>query len=283
MSLNTSNGQITGNPTNVGSSTTSSFTLTATSNTQATARTFSITVNPAADGTSAARAASSATAIKSLTGTTTNGTYWINLPTVGAQQVFCLMDNGYNNGGWHLALKSDTGTTFSWGSGYWTGNNTLNTGDINLNNSNAKFDVFNYFAGNDIMARWPDIGQGGCDSYGGAWIWRDNGRIGSRSLLSFFQNTSNLSITAPTSFCGFNSGLWSTQDGMRWYGYNYSINSGNAMRWGFAWNNEGDHGSNDTEGGIGSNRAGFSAGDRIYCCNTSTGINRNARIEIYIR
>jgi hypothetical protein len=283
MSLNTSNGQISGNPSNVSSGTTSSFTLTATSNSQTTARTFSITVNPAADGTSAARAASSANAIKSLTGTTSNGTYWINLPNVGAQQVFCLMENGYNNGGWHLALKSDTGTTFSWGSGYWTGNNTLNTGDINLNNSNAKFDVFNQFVGNDIMARWPDIGQGGCDSHGGNWIWRENGRIGSRSLLSFFQNVSNVNPFGPFSFCGMNGGLWSAQGGMQWYGYNYTINSGNAMRWGFAWNNEGDHGSNDTESGIGSNRAGFSAGDRIYCCNTTTGINRNARIEIYIR
>jgi hypothetical protein len=283
MSLNTGNGQISGNPSNVGSATTSSFTLSATSNSQSATRTFSITINPAADGTSSARAASSATAIKNLTGTTTNGTYWINLPSVGAQQVFCLMENGYNNGGWHLALKGTTDTTFSWGSGYWTGNNTLNTGSINLDNGNAKFDVFNQFAGNDIMARWPDIGQGGCDSFGGVWIWRDNGRIGSRSLLSFFQSVSNLSITAPTSFCGFASNLYSLQDGMRWYGYNYSINSSNAMRWGFAFNNEGDHGSNDTESGIGSNRAGFNAGDRIYCCNTSTGINRNARIEIYIR
>jgi hypothetical protein len=47
----------------------------------------------------------------------------------------------------------------------------------------------------------------------------------------------------------------------------------------------GDQGSNDVSGGIGM-RSGFvnhSAGDRINCCEKTTGINRSARVEIYIR
>jgi hypothetical protein len=50
------------------------------------------------DGSSAARAAPSATYIKSVTGTTTNGLYWINLPTVGATQLYCDMNT--DGGGW---------------------------------------------------------------------------------------------------------------------------------------------------------------------------------------
>ena len=106
VTLNSSNGQISGNPGNVSSSTTYSFDVTATSNTQSVPRSFNIIVNPAPDGTSSARAATSATAIKSLTGTTTDGLYWINLPTVGATQVYCDMNT--SSGGWmHIATFSD--------------------------------------------------------------------------------------------------------------------------------------------------------------------------------
>ena len=66
-------------------------------------------------------------------------------------------------------------------------------------------------------------------------------------------------------------------------------------RWGFGWNENGEGlypggssgaaGSNDVSGGIGldSNAGNISAGDRINCCNDTTGINRQARVEIYVR
>lgn len=105
VSLNSSNGQITGNPSNVSGSTTYTFDVTATSNTQAVPRTFSIIVNPALDGTSSARAATSASAIKSLTGTTSDGKYWLK-PTGGsgtAFEAYCIMSR--DGGGWVKALQ----------------------------------------------------------------------------------------------------------------------------------------------------------------------------------
>lgn len=79
------------------------------------------------------------------------------------------------------------------------------------------------------------------------------------------------------------SGPFSTQDGYRWQGINYDGNSGNLMRYGFAWNNENDESSNDVSGGIGMNRIDASAGDVIGCCQTYTGVQRTMRMELYVR
>jgi hypothetical protein len=45
------------------------------------------------------------------------------------------------------------------------------------------------------------------------------------------------------------------------------------------------NGSCDVSGGIGmdSRYGNFSGGDLIGCCNDTTGINRSARVEVYIR
>jgi hypothetical protein len=61
---------------------------------------------PALDGSTAARAAPSAAAIKALTGTNVDGVYWINLPAVGATRVYCIMDSRVDGGGWMMAMKS---------------------------------------------------------------------------------------------------------------------------------------------------------------------------------
>jgi hypothetical protein len=115
-SLNSTNGQISGNPTNVANQTTSNFNITATDNAgNATARAFSIIVNPVADGSTSARVGASASAIKSATGTTTNGTYWINVrgtPT----QLYCDMNT--DGGGWmSFAAMSGSGVNFAGSSG----------------------------------------------------------------------------------------------------------------------------------------------------------------------
>ena len=104
VSLNTTNGQITGDPNDVSGTTTYTFTINANSNTQSTPRTFNIIVNPTPDGTSSARAVSSPNAIRSL-GITTNGTYWLNPDGGGAAQFYCLLDGTYGNYGWALAMK----------------------------------------------------------------------------------------------------------------------------------------------------------------------------------
>ena len=54
------------------------------------------------DGSSVARAATSASAIKTLTGTTTNGFYWVNPGGLGALLLWC--DMNYDGGGWHLVI-----------------------------------------------------------------------------------------------------------------------------------------------------------------------------------
>jgi hypothetical protein len=87
-SLNTSSGAITSsNPTDVGSSTTYTFGITAASNGQTLAeRSFNIIVNPTPDGTSSAKAATSVTALSSYQ--STSNTYWIKTPTMASAQQF---------------------------------------------------------------------------------------------------------------------------------------------------------------------------------------------------
>jgi hypothetical protein len=110
MTLSSSTGVISGTPSTTGynvSGVTSSFDITATNSVGvASVRTFSIT-RRWNDGSSAAYAAPNALAIKTLTGTTTIGYYWIK-PTdySTALQVHCDMSN--SGGGW--MLMSFTGT-----------------------------------------------------------------------------------------------------------------------------------------------------------------------------
>jgi prepilin-type N-terminal cleavage/methylation domain-containing protein len=121
-------------------------------------------------------------------------------------------------------------------------------------------------------------------------------------------------------FSGWQNGIFSSQPDIQFYGFNYishpnvsldSVSHGK-VRWGFGWNENGEGlyslqpipatgipiGSNDVSGGIGmggvwpigntwspmpGSGVNYSAGDGIYCCQDSTGINRPARVEVYIR
>jgi hypothetical protein len=259
----------------------------------------------AADGSSSALAATSAANIKTLTGTNTNGVYWINLPTAGNTQIYCIMDSAYDGGGWMMALKATRGTTFSYTSTYWTTTNTLNPTDYTQNDADAKFNSFNYFQAKDVLARWPDIGSGGSIPSLGSWIWLENDFIGGRrqELVNFFQVTytqqnggAGLFKRDAKSFSGWRGDTFSSQVDIRFYGFNYvNYNGSGQARWGFGWNENGEGvwpgaagaapGSNDVFGGIGlgSGGASYSAGDRISCCSDNTGINRSARVEVYVR
>jgi hypothetical protein len=103
LSLNSGNGQITGDPTNVNSSTTVSFTGRATAGSKTTDRSFNIIINPLLDGSTNAKAASSAKAIydlgSSFQGSSANGLYWLDPDGTGTYkaQYYCRMDYG---GGW---------------------------------------------------------------------------------------------------------------------------------------------------------------------------------------
>ncbi len=278
---------------------------------------------PMLDGSSSTLAAASAMDIKRLTGTNTNGSYWINLPTVGATQIYCIMDSAYDGGGWMMILKATTGTTFNYTSTYWSENNTLNPSDVTQNNADAKYNSFNYFAGKDYMAIWPDISTG---TYGSGSIigtstytWLQNNFYGGNRItsLSFFGNqvgqydSNNFGgyfIKDAKTYSGFQTANstatpFSSQVDIRFYGFNFrnSTNYGFSakVRWGFGWNENGEGlytspatlsnspyaGSDDVSGGIGmdSTFGSYSAGDRINCCQDYTGLNRSMRVEMYTR
>lgn len=114
VSLNANTGVISGDPADVSAQTTYNFTAAATDNAgNSTQRAFSIIVNPVPDGSTSAKAATSATTIKSLTGTNTDGIYWIK-PTGGsgsAIQVYCIMSK--YGGGWMKFLQYYGGTDMS--------------------------------------------------------------------------------------------------------------------------------------------------------------------------
>ena len=100
-------------------------------------------------------------------------------------------------------------------------------------------------------------------------------------------------------YSGWAAGVFSSQTDIRFYGFNYenhpNYGSQWKVRWGFGWNENSEGlypstsvvpiGSNDLTGGIGLDVQGqnFSAGDWIACCQDSTGINRSARVEMYVR
>lgn len=239
-------------------------------------------------GSSAATAANSALEIKTATGTNTDGLYWINLPTVGPTQVYCIMDSAMGGGGWMLMMKATAGSTFGFTSSHWTTVTTLNPSDTTKNNADAKFDVMNYFLAKDAMAIWPDLNNGGDitgKTYGTIWVennWYGGTRI---SPINFFNTVNNYNPNGLTPRnTKWNGGSqFSSQSGNQFYGFNFTSNSSYRVRWGFAWNNETDWSSNDVGGGIGMNITGWSAGDYISCCQDVGGFNRSARVEIYVR
>lgn len=259
------------------------------------------TVNIIPDGLTSSTAALSAKNILDSYPNSPNGVYWINLPTVGPTQIYCIMDTAYDGGGWMMAMKATRGNTFEFSSNYWTTTNTLNPTETNTNDGDAKFESFNRFSSKDLMAIWPDLtANSGCFNVSRGHIWLQNNFYNSTrvDLPTFFSTVDRYFISDANNFCGVNQ--FSRQTDVRFYGFNYrndqSISNGTRTRWGFGWNENGgglypngNMGSDDVAGGIGMNGvqqntgAKYSAGDVIGCCQSVTGFNRSARVEIYVR
>lgn len=241
------------------------------------------------DGLTSATAAPSAMFLKAKYDYSADRLYWINLPTVGPTQVYCLMHPKWDGGGWMLAMKATRGTTFQYTSSHWTTVTTLNPTDTTLADGDAKFDTMNYYPAKDMMARFPDTSDGGTLGSGlGGWTWNANNfysriRI---PLISFFATqpqTYLLQDDNVTNWRGFVSGPFSGQAGWRKYGFNLD-DGARQSRWGFLWNNESTGGSNDVDSGIGmGSRPLYSAGDYVTCCQTYLGVNRSMRVEIWVR
>ena len=261
----------------------------------------------AKDGSSSTNAAISAAQLKIDYPSKTDGVYWIDLPTAGPTQIYCIMNSAIDGGGWMLAMKATTGSTFSFASNYWTTANTLNPTDVTRNNADAKYNVMNYFQAKDMMALWPDIPSNyGSSTTGGSinllstynnWCWLQNNFLAGTRVapITFFASSSgnNKFISDAATFPGKGT-VFSTQPDVRFYGYNYVANNNAnfSVRWGFGWNENGgglypsgNQDSNDVSGGIGMGGGfgNYSAGDKINCCQNSVGINRSARVEVYIR
>lgn len=96
LTLNSATGAISGDPTDVNSSTTYSFNLRATANSKTVDRAFNIIVNPTLDGSISTKASTSAQAIKTLNPSVTNGNYWITVDGT-PKQVYCDFDGTYTN------------------------------------------------------------------------------------------------------------------------------------------------------------------------------------------
>jgi hypothetical protein len=268
---------------------------------------------------SAFNPADSAATIKAINTNAPDGVYYINLPTIGPRKTYCIMNSAFDGGGWMLTMKATRGTTFNYASSYWTTRNLLNETNLHLDDGDAKYDAFNYFEGSDLMARWPDIATSGGSIAGtGTWTWLErsfnSGRASDRTnLVDFFTGAGTYENgyggyfrRDAKTFTGWASGIFSSQVDIRFYGFNF-INhpqyfgvSDCRVRWGFGWNENGEglysspatlasvgavNGSDDVSGGIGmdSRYGNFSGGDLIGCCNDTTGINRSARVEVYIR
>jgi len=154
----------------------------------------------------------------------------------------------------------------------------------------------NYFNAKDMLALWPDIPYNYNGGNGGSlslplynnWCWlKNNFDSGTRrTLINLFGNVNNFSLGEPR---GAERGTaFSSQGGNAFYGINFTAFANMKVRWGLSWNNESDWSSNDVIGGIGmyvswGSLQSYSAGDQIGCCQDQTGINRSARLEIYVR
>ena len=264
--------------------------------------------SPDMDGSSAAKAAPSAKYLQNAFGNYNDGAYWINLPYVGPTKIYCLLSTTIDGGGWMMMMKATTGTTFNYASTYWTAVNTLNPTYYDRGNADAKFDAMNYYYAKDMMALWPDIASNYGSGNGGSvnllstynnWCWlQNNFNNGLRIIpVDFFASSAKLYFKDASTFSG-KGAPFSSQTDVRFYGYNYTSGNGGDVRWGFGWNENGGglypngiEGSNDVTGGIGMSGAfatassgyNYSAGDQITCCQNGTGINRSARVEVYIR
>ena len=242
--------------------------------------------------------------------TLSDDVYYINV--IGTStQTYCIMDKSVDGGGWMMALKANRTTTFQYSSSHWTTPSTLNTDSLNGLIGEAKFNVMNFCPAIDMLAVWPDITTNGGSlpsNKFNCWTWLEKnitstpGTVSTNrtTLIYLFSTASRKFIKDAKTFSGWNGTIFSSQSDVRFYGFNYYNNQGDSngtrTRWGFGWNENGgglypngDMNSDDVAGGIGMNglqqNTGlkYSAGDAIGCCQDNTGINRSARVQIYIR
>lgn len=248
-----------------------------------------ITQSPCAIGSSSSCPAQSPQEIVNLYGTTTNGSYWINVNGT-ARETFLILNSGYpDSGSWFLGMKGTrTGTSFTYSSTQWTDQTTtLNTNSLSDDvSTEAKFDAFNHLPVTRLVAVFKDrssqafntngSGDLGTNSFGGH-TWSEI--VTSTTMFSRF--TSNSNIVDGSGYIGrytihretnASNGklVFPYQTGWTRYGFNNS--TGYNYRWGTTSNNETSMGSNDSASGIGMD-AYSAAGVISYSDNLTVGPN----------
>jgi hypothetical protein len=138
LSLNSS-GIIYGTPnvndTYNASGVTHNFTVTASDGANSSVRSFNI-IRKWIDGSTSALAAPSAVSIKTLTATTTDGQYWINIDGT-PRLIYCDMNN--DGGGWMFAGRMNGNTTtWVYSSSLWTDSNVTNSSSSPTTNADIK-------------------------------------------------------------------------------------------------------------------------------------------------
>jgi hypothetical protein len=126
------------------------FTVAASDGTgNSTPRAFSI-LRKWADGSNAASAAPNAEYIKSITGTTTNGEYYIACDDGTARLAFC--DMSIEAGGWVgiMTIKASDGIRWDWGNAIWT-NDTAYGSNSTFYSAAHKSNVWRHFS------NWTEI------------------------------------------------------------------------------------------------------------------------------
>jgi hypothetical protein len=252
-------------------------------------------------GSSSLCPAQSPQEIYNLYGTTTNGSYWINVNGT-ATQTYLILDTSYpDSGGWFLGMKgTKSSTNFNYSSDKWTTQNTLNPSSLSDDvSTDAKFDAFNYLPVIKLVGVFKDrnsyafnsSGSGvlGTNSFSGH-TWKED--ISSQTMFSRFTNTGILysatgTMTRYDLYRETNASngklVFAYQFGYAKYGFNYS-NGAAVYRWGIAFNNENDDAridSSDAQAGIG--LTGYAAAsvhtytDSLsYAINGSTGLLNGA-------
>jgi hypothetical protein len=223
-------------------------------------RSFTMTVTPGLDGTTAARAAPSATAIKQLTGETGHGWRYLNINGTGARQYYC--DFGYATEGYVLVLANrlntsnlgnDTNRSFS----TTTGNNLILNGT-----ASGSLSQFNMLLG---LSLWPQIDGANSSKEIVQYVsssyvsLQETGSHSKRANWFFtgWQNTYQFAGASFGSSTSDNPGLYNYHTGYNWttwdsdndaYGSNCSNQYGNTPNWyGACW--DGNPWGGGTSGG----------------------------------
>jgi hypothetical protein len=219
-------------------------------------------------GSSSSCPAQSPQEIVNLYGTSTNGSYWLNVNGT-ARETYLILNSSYpDSGGWFLGMKgTNSGSAFLYNSLQWTDSSTtLTTTSLSDNvSTEAKFHAFNELPVIKLVAVFKDrasqafntngSGDLGTNLFGGH-TWMET--VTSTTMFSRF--TTNNNIVDGAGYTGrytihretnSSSGklVFPYQTGWTRYGFNNTV--GYSYRWGTTSNNEGNMGSNDSVSGIG--------------------------------